>query len=72
MANSNDWGKVYCFTEWGEEFNTIRESIRSFSAPSCFTTAISGTQVDTLALTIDDTIKINVSSTKIKIDQTVI
>ena len=72
MANTNDWGKVYCFTEWGEEFNTIRESIRAFSAPSCFVTAISGAGVDTLALTIDNTIQIDVSSTQIKLDQTVI
>jgi len=70
MANTNDWGKVYCFTEWGEEFNTIRESIRAFSAPSCFVTGGSG--VDSLALTIDNTLRIDVSSTQIKIDQTVI
>ena len=32
MANSNNWGKMYCFTEFGFEENTIIYSIPEFSS----------------------------------------
>ena len=71
MANSNNWGKIYCFTEFGTETDTIIHSIPAFSAPSCFTSAKTGNQIETLALTIDTT-GFRVDSTSVKIDQTVI
>ena len=36
MANTINWGRIYCFTEFGDEDNTIAESIPSFSSPECF------------------------------------
>lgn len=71
MANSNNWGKIYCFTEFGNEDNTIKESVPSFSSPSCFVSPISGDQIETLALTVDDTVY-KVDSNKLKVDQTLI
>ena len=71
MANSINWGKIYCFTEFGNEDNTIKESVPSFSAPSCFVSPISGDQIETLALTVDDTVY-KVDSNKLKVDQTLI
>tara|TARA_Y100000114_G_C11737768_1_gene317204 strand:- start:385 stop:600 length:216 start_codon:yes stop_codon:yes gene_type:complete len=71
MANNIDWGKIYCFTEWGQETKTIIESIPAFSAPSCFTSPKTGNQIDTLALTVDLT-SFTVDSTTTKISQTTI
>ena len=52
MANTINWGKIYCFTEWGEEDHTIVESIPAFSAPSCFTTPTTGV-IDSLVFSAD-------------------
>ena len=54
MANSIDWGKIYCFTEFGNEDFTIAEIIPAESSPECFLGALEGNQIETLALTIDD------------------
>ena len=71
MANSNDWGHIYCYTEFGDEDHTIAESIPNFSSPSCFLSAVTGNRRETKALTIDNTIQ-KVDNTEIKIDQTLI
>ena len=55
MANSIDWGKIYCFTEFGDEDNTIAESIPAFSSPECFLGSLVEGQIETLAITSDDT-----------------
>lgn len=55
MANTIDWGKIYCFTEFGDEDNTIAESIPAFSSPDCFLTSLVAGQIETLAITADDT-----------------
>lgn len=55
MANTINWGKIYCFTEFGDEDNTIAESIPSFSSPNCFTGSKVAGQIETLAITSDDT-----------------
>lgn len=59
MANTINWGRIYCFTEFGDEDNTIAESIPSFSAPACFLDSIdlgeNPNQIETLAITSDDT-----------------
>lgn len=55
MANTINWGRIYCFTEFGDEDNTIAESIPAFSSPECFLGSISGSQIETLAITSDDT-----------------
>lgn len=54
MANTIDWGKIYCFTEFGDEDNTIAESIPAFSSPDCFLTSLVAGQIETLAITADD------------------
>lgn len=58
MANSINWGRIYCFTEFGDEDFTIAESIPSFSAPACFLDSIdfgqNPDQIETLAITSDD------------------
>ena len=36
MANSIGWGKIYCFTEFGNEDFTVAEAIPHFSSPDCF------------------------------------
>ena len=71
MANNINWGKIYCFTEWGQETKTILESIPSCAAPSGFTSPKTGNQIDTLALTVDLT-SFTVDSTTTKISQTTI
>ena len=55
MANTINWGKIYCFTEFGDEDNTIAESIPAFSSPTCFTGSKVAGQIETLAITSDDT-----------------
>ena len=35
MANSINWGKVYCSTTFGDTFNTT-DDIPQFSAPECW------------------------------------
>lgn len=54
MANNNNWGSVYCLTEFGEEDFTIAESVPAFSASACFVVPIVGSNRETLALTVDD------------------
>lgn len=63
MANSINWGKIYCVTHWGEAEDTI-DSIPTFSAPACFVedvlelsvdTTIAEYKVDTILTTVDQT-----------------
>ena len=69
MANTINWGRIYCFTEFGDEDNTIAESIPSFSSPSCFTLPLTGNLIETKAFTVDITLK-KADSTTLKADQT--
>ena len=71
MANSNNWGKMYCFTEFGFEENTIIYSIPDLSAAACFVSPKVANQIETLALTMDTTVY-RVDKTNITLDQTVI
>lgn len=54
MANTINWGRIYCYTEFGDEDNTIAESIPAFSSPECFLGSLVGGQIETLAITADD------------------
>jgi hypothetical protein len=72
MANTIDWGKIYCFTEFGVEDFTVAESIPAFSAPDCFLDSIVGNQTETLALTVDDTLLYSIDRTDITSDLTLI
>ncbi len=54
MANSINWGFIYCYTEFGDEDNTIAESIPSLSSPDCFLSSLVAGQIETLAITSDD------------------
>lgn len=72
MANSINWGKIYCFTEFGTEDFTVAESIPHFSSPPCFLGALEGGQSETLALTVDDTNLYNVSRTDVTADLTLV
>tara|TARA_S200002703_G_scaffold125831_1_gene112157 strand:- start:47 stop:268 length:222 start_codon:yes stop_codon:yes gene_type:complete len=71
MANSINWGRIYCFTEFGDEDNTIAESIPDFSAPECFLLPITGDQIETKAFTID-TIDQSCDNIDLTVDQTLI
>jgi len=55
MSNTINWGRIYCFTEFGDEDNTIAESIPAFSSPECFLSSLVAGQIETLAITADDT-----------------
>lgn len=55
MANTINWGRIYCYTEFGDEDNTIAESIPAFSSPECFLGSLVSGQIETLAITSDDT-----------------
>jgi hypothetical protein len=72
MANTINWGEIYCYTEFGLEDFTVAESIPDFSAPECFLDSITGGQTETLALTIDDTLLYSVDRTDITADLTLI
>ena len=54
MANSINWGRIYCYTEFGDEDNTVAESIPAFSSPDCFLSSLVAGQIETLAITSDD------------------
>lgn len=54
MANTINWGKIYCYTEFGDEDNTIAESVPSISSPECFLGSLVAGQIETLAITSDD------------------
>ena len=69
MANTISWGKIYCFSEFGDEDNTIAESIPSFSSPSCFLAPRTVNMIDTKAFTIDIITRF-IDSAKLKIDNT--
>ena len=56
MSNSIGWGQIYCFTEFGDEDNTIAESIPALTSPLCFLGSIVSGQIETLALTVDSLI----------------
>lgn len=68
MANSIDWGKIYCYTEFGDEDHTIAESIPDFSAPDCFDDPLGGGTTETKALTVDTTMY-SVDNNYLKADQ---
>ena len=68
MANSIDWGKIYCYTEFGDEDHTIAESIPDFSAPDCFDNPLGGGTIETKALTVDTTLY-TADSTILQADQ---
>jgi hypothetical protein len=72
MANSIDWGKIYCFTEFGNEDFTIAEIIPAESSPECFLGALEGNQIETLALTIDDITLYTADNTNLQADQTLV
>ena len=71
MANNINWGKIYCFTEFGDEDNTIAESIPSFSSALCFISPKVVNQIETLAFTIDTVLR-KVSNTTLKTSNTII
>lgn len=60
MANSINWGKVYCSTTFGDIFNTT-DDIPQFSAPECwagvlgFSADNTNIRTDTTAYTADAT-----------------
>ena len=68
MANSVNWGKIYCYTEFGDEDHTIAESIPDFSAPDCFVDSLTGDLRETKALTVDTTLY-TADSTILQADQ---
>ena len=69
MANTINWGRIYCFTEFGDEDNTIAESIPSFSSPSCFTLPLTGSLIETKAFTVDTLVQ-RADSLTLTADQT--
>lgn len=62
MANSNDWGKIYCHTWWGDTANTT-DAIPDESAPLCWADIVDFT-VDTIQ-TLIDTIKITIDKIRL-------
>ena len=72
MANTINWGKIYCYTEFGNEDSTVAEAIPHFSSPECFLSALEGGQTETLALTVDDTQIYRVDSTDLTADLTLV
>lgn len=72
MANSINWGEIYCYTEFGTEDFTVAESIPHFSSPDCFLDSLTGGQTETLALTVDDTQLYSADSTDLTADLTLI
>ena len=61
MANSINWGKIYCYTEWGDTANTT-DAIPIASAPTCWVE-------DVLEVSVDST-EYKVDSNKLTVDQT--
>ena len=70
MANTTDWGRVYCFTEFGDEAYTIANALITEVLPACFVTPTAGV-VDSLAFSIDKTTE-KIDSIDIKVDQTLL
>ena len=54
MANTINWGRIYCYTEFGDEDSTIAESVPAISSPDCFLGSMVAGQIETLAITSDD------------------
>ena len=69
MANTINWGIIYCFSEFGDEDNTVAESIPSYSSPPCFLAPRTATMIETKAFGIDITTRF-IDSTTLKLDQT--
>jgi hypothetical protein len=69
MANTINWGRIYCFTEFGDEDNTIAESIPSFSSPECFLLPLTGSLIETKAFTVDTLVQ-TADSLTLTADQT--
>ncbi len=63
MANTINWGKIYCSTWWGDTANTT-DAIPLTSAPTCWTE-------DVLEISVDSTL-FRADSTSITVDQTII
>ena len=63
MANTINWGKIYCSTWWGDTANTT-DAIPTASAPACWVE-------DVLGLSVDSTL-FKADSTLITTDQTII
>lgn len=63
MANTINWGKIYCTSWWGDTANTT-DAIPTFSAPTCWVE-------DVLELSVDSTL-FKIDSTLITADQTII
>ena len=78
MANTSDWGRIYCFTEFGNEDFTIPEAIRFVSIPNCFESSITNRPagtipfIDTMALTVDDTETYRADNNEVLASQTLI
>lgn len=72
MANSINWGKIYCFTEFGDEDNTVAKSIPSLSSAVCFLASIVIIgQIETLAITSDDA-RYRVDNTELTVDKSLV
>jgi len=63
MANSNNWGKIYCSSWWGDVDDTT-DAIPIPSAPACWVE-------DVLELSVDSTL-FKVDTIEVKADQTLI
>jgi len=54
MANSIDWGKIYCSTWWGDTAETTT-AIPTYSAPACWA-GVTLLSADDTAYTADTTL----------------
>jgi len=72
MANNINWGKIYCFTEFGDEDNTVAKSIPSLSSAVCFLASIVIIgQIETIAITSDDA-RYRVDNTELTVDKSLV
>lgn len=63
MANSINWGKIYCTTYWGDT-NDTTDAIPLVSAPACWVEDVLELSVDSILYKADTTL--------ITVDQTLI
>lgn len=63
MANSINWGKIYCITYWGDT-NDTTDAIPLVSAPTCWVEDVLELSVDSILYKADTTL--------ITVDQTLI
>jgi len=72
MANNINWGQIYCFTEFGDEDNTVAKSIPSLSSAVCFLASIVIIgQIETIAITSDDA-RYRVDNTELTVDKSLV